>query len=164
LGVVACGGTTTAVVAPAAAPALPIPTAVVVLSTPQPTTAAPPSTPAPPTPPPTRAPDEFAIVPVRSPGAGGSVTVTAAGVGAVHYHVVVTGLAPGSTHTIHDHRGNCAAAAASAHLSTLATTAADAGGVIALDETVSATLAGPGRIVIVYAGASQAVIIGCAQL
>jgi hypothetical protein len=116
---------------------------------------------APPPPPPATA--GFAIVPLTAGGAGGSVTVTLSG-GVARYHLVVTGLVPGSVHTIHDHLGLCARAASTTHLAVLTTQAADAGGTIVADTTLPARDAGNGRIVIVYSSASPAFITGCADL
>jgi len=82
----------------------------------------------------------------------------------VQYHIEITGLVPGSTHTIHDHRGSCAAANLSAHLSTLATATADGAGRIRVDTTVPSFEFGSGRIVIVYDSARPVLITGCALL
>jgi len=105
----------------------------------------------------------FAIAPLVPGGAMGSVNAQPAG-NIVSYHVVVTGLVPGSTHTIHDHSGSCTNANGSAHLSVLATTVADSSGVVAFDTTVPAFEFGAGRIVIVYETGSPLRIIGCASL
>ena len=105
----------------------------------------------------------FAIVPVVAGGPSGTVTVTASG-SSVRYHVVVTGLAPGSLHTIHDHLGRCSSAGSSEHLTVLATPAANGEGVIDFQTTVGPFLAGAGRIVIVYSNAIANLITGCADL
>ncbi|TMC49968.1 MAG: hypothetical protein E6J14_07155 [Chloroflexi bacterium] len=105
----------------------------------------------------------FAIRPSSAGGAGGSVSVTLSG-GTAHYHLVVTGLRPGSTHAIHDHLGSCAAAGSSNHLTVLAVPTASPAGVITVDTSVRAVDAGSGRIVIVYATANATVISGCADL
>ena len=92
-----------------------------------------------------------------------TVTVTASG-GAAHLHIVVTGLAPGSTHAIHDHLGSCGMAARSIHLTVLAVATAGMDGVISVTVAVPAFDAGAGRIVLVYATPVPSVIIGCATL
>ena len=105
----------------------------------------------------------FPIRPRVPGGPSGSVTVTTAG-GAERYHIVVRGLAPGSTHAIHDHLGICGDANVSAHLRVLAVPTADATGTAVVDTVVRAFDAGAGRIVIVYASAIPALITGCAEL
>jgi len=105
----------------------------------------------------------FPIRPSTAGGAAGTVSVTLAG-GIAHYHIVVTGLRPGSTHAIHDHLGFCGAAGTSNHLTVLAIPTANPAGVITVDASVPAADAGSGRIVIVYATASATVISGCADL
>ena len=105
----------------------------------------------------------FAFVPLVAGGPSGSVTVTTSG-SSVTYHVVVTGLTPASSHTIHDHLGRCSAAASSQHLAVLATPVANGAGVIDFRTAVGPFLAGAGRIVIVYSNASPNLIVGCADL
>jgi hypothetical protein len=109
------------------------------------------------------APMAFVITPLFPAGAGGTVSVVVTN-GLAHYHLEVTGLVPGSAHTIHDHGGSCAGGLASRHLVVLATASADSRGVIAVDATVPAVDFGPGRIVLVYQGARATVIAGCATL
>jgi hypothetical protein len=138
-----------------------------------PTTTPTPPAPVPPAPPPVApqvvplppapVPTTFAITPLTAGGAGGSVMVTLSG-GVARYHLTVTGLVPGSVHTIHDHLGSCTRAASTMHLAVLTTQAADGGGSIIADVTVPARDAGTGRIVIVYSSASPAVVTGCADL
>jgi hypothetical protein len=105
----------------------------------------------------------FAINPLTAGGAGGSVVVTIAG-SVARYHLDVTGLVPGSVHTIHDHLGACSRAGSTVHLTVLTTQAADGSGAIVADVTVPAGDAGANRIVIVYANANPAFITGCADL
>jgi hypothetical protein len=76
----------------------------------------------------------------------------------------VTGLAPRSAHTIHDHAGTCGGSLSSRHLAVLAVTTADANGVIVFDVAVPTSDSGTGRIVIVYQSARATVIAGCAAL
>ncbi|MBV9101382.1 MAG: hypothetical protein JOZ46_02050 [Candidatus Dormibacteraeota bacterium] len=124
-------------------------------------------TPTPPPPPPTSPPApasfSFAIVPRFAGGAGGTVTATPMA-DRVHYHVVVTGLVPGSAHTVHDHVGSCGGANLSRHLSVLATGVANGAGSLTFDATVPAFEFGSGRIVIVYDSARPVLITGCAAL
>jgi hypothetical protein len=96
-------------------------------------------------------------------GAAGTISVVLTN-GVARYHVVVTGLAPGSAHTIHDHAGTCGGSLSSRHLSVLVTASADARGVLVFDATVPASDFGAGRIVIVYQSARATVIAGCATL
>jgi hypothetical protein len=103
------------------------------------------------------------IMPFAGSGVGGSVSVTITGATA-HYHIVITGLAPGSTHAVHDHLGLCSAAARSEHLTILAVATANAGGVIDLQAQAPAFDAGADRIVLVYASAAASLITGCADL
>lgn len=105
----------------------------------------------------------FAIEP-RFPGGAGGTVVAAATSRGVHYHVVVTGLVPGSAHTIHDHLGTCSASPGSRHLAVLDTSTADSRGTIVIDTTVPAFDFGANRIVIVYNTASPQLITGCAAL
>lgn len=110
-----------------------------------------------------QAADVFAIRPLVAGGATGTVTTVTSAAG-VHYHVVVTGLAPGSAHTVHDHAGSCSSASTSVHLTVLATATADSRGVITFDATVPAFFFGPTRILIVYSSARPVLITGCATL
>lgn len=105
----------------------------------------------------------FAIHPSTAGGSAGSVTVATAAE-AVRLHVVLTGLAPGSAHAVHDHLGSCAGAGGSRHLRTLAVVTAGADGVGVADATVPPFDAGAGRIVIVYASPSPDIVTGCADL
>ncbi len=105
----------------------------------------------------------FAITPLFPGGAAGMITVVVAR-GVAHYHGVVTGLVPGSAHTIHDHAGTCAGSLGSRHLAVLATASADARGALTFDASVPAFDYGSGRIVIVYQSARATVIAGCAAL
>lgn len=123
--------------------------------------AAPERTPAPPSP--RSASITFAINPLFPDGARGSVTAAASADG-VQYHVVVRNLIPGSTHTIHDHLGSCAASNRSRHLAVLDTSRADKAGTIVFDTTVPTSDFGTGRIVIVYDSASPLLITRCATL
>lgn len=145
---------------PAAHTAAPTPSATGATPTPVPTVPPSPSmAPAPPSPSST----SFPIHAVGGSSTGGTVTVTMSG-GAAHLHIVVTGLAPGSTHAIHDHLGTCAAAGSSTHLTVLAVATAGMDGVISVSVQVPAFDAGSDRIVIVYATSANAVISGCADL
>ena len=108
-------------------------------------------------------PTAFAITPLFPGGAAGTITVVLMN-GEARYHGVVTGLAPGSAHTIHDHAGTCGGSLSSRHLSVLVTASADARGVLVFDATVPASDFGAGRIVIVYQSARATVIAGCATL
>ena len=105
----------------------------------------------------------FPIRPLVAGGPSGAVTVTTAD-GAVRYHIVVRGLVPGSAHAIHDHLGFCGDAGVSDHLRVLAIVTADPSGTAAVDTAVPMFDAGAGRIVIVYASPSPALITGCADL
>jgi hypothetical protein len=105
----------------------------------------------------------FAIRPLFPLGAAGTVTATISSVG-VHYHVIVTGLAAGSVHTIHDHVGTCGSAGGSRHVAVLTTAAAGSQGDIIFDTTVPASDFGAGHIVIVYNSARPLLITGCAAL
>jgi hypothetical protein len=109
------------------------------------------------------APATFAIRQLFPGGAAGTVTVLSSSSG-VHYHVVVTGLAPNSVHTVHDHAGVCGSASGSRHLAVLTTATADRRGVIVFDATVPTFDFGAGRIVIVYDSARPILITGCAAL
>jgi hypothetical protein len=180
--VVACGSEPRTAAAPVAVSAAAPPTAAITASPLTTPPASPTAAPTPPPPPPstvvpatarpTPAPMQpmtasmsstFAIRPLVGGGPNGSVTVTTSN-GGVRYHVVVSGLAPGSRHTIHDHLGRCSNAGGSQHLDVLATLAADGSGVIVIDRSVGAFLSGPGRIVIVYSNATTDLITGCADL
>jgi len=105
----------------------------------------------------------FAIRPVVGGGSSGSVTVMRSAAG-VRYHVVITGLTPGSSHAVHDHQGSCSNANRSTHLSVLTIAAGNPAGTIVFDTSVSTFEAGPGRIVIVYSSPSPTLITGCADL
>jgi hypothetical protein len=105
----------------------------------------------------------FAITPLFPGGAAGTVTVLSSSSG-VHYHVIVTGLAANSVHTIHDHAGMCGSANGSRHLAVLTTATADSRSVIVFDATVPTFDFGAGRIVIVYDSARPLLITGCAAL
>jgi hypothetical protein len=120
---------------------------------------------APPVPAPAAPPrvSNFAIQPRFPGGARGNVAAVVTSNG-VHYHVVVTGLVPGSAHTIHDHFGTCSGSSGSRHLAILNTSTADSSGMIVFDTTVPAFDFGANRIVIVYNSASPQLITGCAAL
>ena len=105
----------------------------------------------------------FAILPLLAGGPRGSVAVSTSAAG-TRYHVVITGLTPGSGHTVHDHLGSCGSAATSTHLRVLTTAAADSQGSIVFDTAVPSTDAGAGRIVIVYNTTRANLIVGCADL
>ena len=105
----------------------------------------------------------FPIRPLVAGGPSGSVTVSSSS-DAVHYHIVINGLMPGSSHAVHDHLGSCSTAGRSEHLSVLAVDTADPSGTITLDTSVPAVDSGTGRIVIVYASPATEVITGCADL
>jgi hypothetical protein len=105
----------------------------------------------------------FPIRPLVEGGPSGAVSVTTAG-GAVRYRIVIHGLAPGSSHAIHDHLGFCGGANVSDHLRVLAVSTADGSGTVVVDTLVPAFDAGTGRIVIVYASPIPARITGCADL
>lgn len=107
--------------------------------------------------------ETFTITPAIAGGATGNVTVTRAS-RTVRYHIVVTGVAPNSTHAIHDHLGSCAQAGVSQHLMTLDVATAGRGGDLVVDLAVPSFDAGAGRILLVYTSASPTVISGCAQL
>jgi hypothetical protein len=109
------------------------------------------------------APMTFAIRPLFAAGAAGAITVLLTD-GVAHYHGVVTGLMPGSVHTIHDHAGACGASLSSRHLAFLITATADSRGVLVFDAAVPASDFGAGRIVLVYQSARATVIAGCAAL
>ena len=105
--------------------------------------------------------------PIRAVGgarAGGSVTISTSGGDIVRYTVLISGLSPGSLHTVHDHLGRCADIEQSQHLAVLAVAAASSEGVIDLNLTESAFLAGSGRILLVYATAAANSVTGCADL
>jgi hypothetical protein len=140
----------------------PTPTAAPTPTPSSPTAPPPPVVTSPPPPPPPPS-TTFPIVPLTARGASGSVVVTLSG-NVARYHLDVTGLAPGSVHTIHDHLGACSRAAATPHLTVLTTMAADSTGAIVADVTVPAADAGPNRIVIVYSTGSATVVTGCADL
>jgi hypothetical protein len=110
-----------------------------------------------------QAPLTFAIMPLFPAGAGGTITVVLAGA-VVHYHVIVTGLVPRSSHTVHDHSGTCAGGLSSTHLGVLAVATADAHGVAIFGATVPAREYGADRIVLVYQSARATIIAGCATL
>ncbi len=105
----------------------------------------------------------FAITPLFAGGAAGTITVLLMN-GVARYHGVVTGLVPGSAHTIHDHAGTCSGSLGSRHLAVLVNASADARGVLAFDAIVPAADFGAGRIVIVYQSARASLIAGCATL
>lgn len=84
--------------------------------------------------------------------------------GTEHYHIVISGLMPGSSHAVHDHLGFCSGAGGSKPLRVLAVATADRFGTITIDTTVPAFDAGAGRIVIVYASTAPVLITGCADL
>jgi hypothetical protein len=105
----------------------------------------------------------FVIRPLFASGATGTITEASSSTG-VHLHVTITGLLPGSAHTIHDHAGTCGSANRSIHLAVLTTAVTNSHGVIAFDATVPAFEFGAGRIVIVYDTAQPVLITGCAAL
>jgi len=131
------------------------PTPQVPSPTPSPTVVTPPPTP--------NNNADFMLQPLLNTGVHGDVLVTPNASGAM-LQVTVWGLRPGSGHTIHDHRGTCAAANSSIHLSTIDTSAADGAGNISFSTDVPASEIEPGRIVIVYSTASPDVIVSCAAL
>ena len=90
--------------------------------------------------------------------------ISTSGGGTVRYTVLISGLAPGSPHTVHDHLGRCADIEQSRHLTVLAVGTASSEGVIDLSLTESAFLAGSGRILLVYATAAADTVTGCADL
>ena len=139
---------------PAKIPASPV-------TTPRPTPL-PTATPAPPSPTPTPS-TSLSIRPLFPGGASGTIVATVQGA-VVQYSITVTGLQPGSAHTIHDHLGSCAAPGASTHLSVLTTAIADGNGLIAFHTSVPTSEFGAGRIVIVYNSARPVLITGCASL
>jgi hypothetical protein len=105
----------------------------------------------------------FPLRPLVAGGPSGSVTSTAPS-GTVRLHIVLSGLVPGSSHAVHDHLGVCSDAGRSEHLRVLAISTADRSGTIIIDTAVPAFDAGAGRIVIVYATPTPALITGCADL
>jgi hypothetical protein len=159
-------GRTPAAITPTPTPTS-APTALTATASPTPARILPAATavPAPQPQPPTArpAPMTLAITPLFPGGAAGSVTVVSSS-RSVHYHVIVSGLVPGSAHTVHDHVGKCGSASRGMHLAVLATATADSHGVIVFDTTVSPFDFGAGRIVIVYDTARPILITGCAML
>jgi hypothetical protein len=103
------------------------------------------------------------IRPLVPGGPMGSTTISSSS-GTVHYHIVISGLMPGSAHAVHDHLGFCSGAGRSEHLRVLAVATADRSGTINIDTAVPAFDMGAGRIVIVYASSAPTLIIGCADL
>jgi hypothetical protein len=103
------------------------------------------------------------IRPLVPGGPTGSTTVSSSS-GTVRYHIVISGLVPGSSHAVHDHLGFCGGAGRSEHLRVLAVATADRSGTITVDTAVPAFDAGAGRIVIVYASSAPVLITGCADL
>jgi hypothetical protein len=105
----------------------------------------------------------FAITPLLAGGAAGSVVAVSSASG-VRYRLTVTGLVPGSAHTIHDHAGSCASANRSVHLAVLATATANSRGVIVVEGSLPAFYFDAARIVIVYDTARPVLITGCAMV
>src|SRR4029077_65266 len=106
---------------------------------------------------------EFLIRPLLASGTTGTITEAGSSMG-VDLQVTITGLLPGSAHTVDDPAGTCGSDNMSIHLALLATAVANSRGVIAFDATVPAFEFGAGRIVIVYATAQPVLITGCAAL
>jgi hypothetical protein len=84
--------------------------------------------------------------------------------GEVLYHVVVSGLVPGSVHAVHDHLGSCTAINRSTHLAVLTIGSANSAGALVFDRVVPAFDFGHNRIMIIYNSAQASVVTGCASL
>lgn len=72
------------------------------------------------------------------------------------------GMAPGSTHAVHLHFGNCPSAGV--HIVALAAITADGAGAGTSTTTVRSAYRGDGRFLIVYAGPNPGPLGACAQL
>jgi len=76
--------------------------------------------------------------------------------------VQVSGMAPGSVHSVHLHFGTCPTAGV--HLLVLGTLHAGPAGTASVVLRLPGTFVGDGRFVIVYVGPSAGPLGGCAQL
>lgn len=115
---------------------------------------------APPPSPPAPATLRFPLLAVSEPVAG-QVVITP-GSGSYQLSVNVSGLPPGTVHSVHLHFGSCPSTGV--HLAVLGSLVADAGGVGSMTVTIARPYSGSGRFVIVYAGPSAGALAGCAQL
>lgn len=84
--------------------------------------------------------------------------------GVVLYHVVVSGLVPGSVHAVHDHLGSCMAINRSTHLAVLTISSANSTGKLVFERVVPAFDFGHNRIIIIYNTAQATLVTGCASL
>ncbi|HEV3233945.1 MAG TPA: hypothetical protein VG329_05310 [Candidatus Dormibacteraeota bacterium] len=106
------------------------------------------------------APLTFALMPVA--GVTGSVTVQPMGASMFALTVSARGMAPGSTHAVHIHFGNCPSAGV--HIVALAPVTANGMGAGTSTTTVHMAYKGDGRFLIVYAGPNPGPLAACAQL
>jgi hypothetical protein len=102
----------------------------------------------------------FPLVAVGEP-VSGQVVVTP-GTNQYQLQVFATGLAAGSTHSVHLHFGNCPSTGV--HITVLGTLLADGSGAASISVTIFRAYAGNGRFVIVYTGPRAGPLAACAQL
>ncbi len=102
----------------------------------------------------------FPLMPVA--GVTGTVTIQVTGASTFSVTVFASGMAPGSTHAVHIHFGNCPSAGV--HIVALASLTANGPGMATLTTTVHSPYKGDGRFLIVYAGPNPGPLSACAQL
>jgi hypothetical protein len=107
-----------------------------------------------------RAPMSFPLTPVQ--GVTGSVTIVVTSASSFTVSVSANGMAPGSTHAVHLHFGNCPSAGT--HITALSSVTAGPSGSGSSSTTVRLAYHGDGRFVIVYAGPNPGPLAACAQL
>ena len=106
------------------------------------------------------APVGFQLMPVS--GVTGTVTIQVTSASTFMLTVSASGMAPGSTHAVHIHFGNCPSAGV--HIVALASMTANSAGMGTSTTTVHSAYKGDGRFLIVYAGPNPGPLAACAQL